>query len=59
MSKSWKESLLTPKATVKDARRIIDSRTVRVAFVVNEQRKLLGIVTQSDYRKGLLEYESE
>ena len=56
MSKSWKESLLTPEATVKDARRIIDSSSMRVAFVVSEQGKLLGIVTQSDYRKGLLKY---
>ncbi len=56
MSKSWKESLLTPEATVKDAKHIIDSSSMRVAFVVNEQRKLLGIVTQSDYRKGILKY---
>ena len=56
MSKSWKESLLTLEATVKDAKRVIDSSSMRVAFVVSEQGKLLGIVTQSDYRKGLLKY---
>ena len=56
MNKNWKESLLTPEATVKDAKRVIDSSSMRVAIVANEQGKLLGIVTQSDYRKGLLKY---
>jgi|TARA_B100001971_G_scaffold166715_1_gene157727 dTDP-glucose pyrophosphorylase len=56
MIKNWKESLLTLEATVKDAKRVIDSSSMRVAFVVSEQGKLLGIVTQSDYRKGLLKY---
>ena len=48
--------MLTLEATVKDAKRVIDSSSMRVAFVVSEQGKLLGIVTQSDYRKGLLKY---
>jgi Mg/Co/Ni transporter MgtE len=56
MIKNLKESLLTLEATVKDAKRVIDSSSMRVAFVVSEQGKLLGIVTQSDYRKGLLKY---
>ena len=56
MSKSWKESLLPPEATVKDAKRILDSDSMRIVFVVNGQGKLLGIVTQSDYRKGILKY---
>ncbi len=56
MSKNWKESLLTPEATVKDAKRVLDSSAMSVAFVANGQGKLLGIVTQSDYRKGLLKY---
>ena len=56
MSKSWKESLLTPEATVKNAKCVIGSSSMHVVFVTNEQGKLLGIVTQSDYRKGLLKY---
>ena len=56
MSKSWKESLLSPEATVKDAKRVLDSDSMRIVFVVNGQGKLLGIVTQSDYRKGILKY---
>jgi len=56
MSKNWKESLLQPKATVQDAKRIIDTSSRHIAVVVDEERKLLGIVTQSDYRKGLLRH---
>jgi dTDP-glucose pyrophosphorylase len=56
MSKNWKESLLQPKATVQDAKRIIDTSSMHIAIVVDEERKLLGIVTQSDYRKGLLRH---
>jgi len=56
MNKDWKESLLTPVATVEDAKRIIDSSSMRVTFVVSGEGELLGIVTQSDYRKGLLKY---
>jgi len=56
MSKSWKESLLPPESTVKDAKRILDSDLMRIVLVVNEQGRLLGIVTQSDYRKGILKY---
>ena len=56
MSKNWKESLLTPEATVEDAKRVIYSSSMNVVFVVNGQGKLLGIVTQSDYRKSLLIY---
>lgn len=56
MSKNWKESLLTPEATVEDAKRVIYSSSMNVVFVVNGQGKLLGIVTQSDYRKSLLKY---
>ena len=56
MNKNWKESLLHPKSTVQDAKRIIDTSSMHIAIVVDEERKLLGIVTQSDYRKGLLRH---
>lgn len=56
MSKNWKESLLTPKATIQDAKRIIDTSSMHIAIVVDEKRMLLGIATQSDFRKGLLRH---
>jgi dTDP-glucose pyrophosphorylase len=56
MSRNWKESLLRPEATVQDAKRIIDASSMHIAIVVDEERRLLGIVTQSDYRKGILRH---
>jgi dTDP-glucose pyrophosphorylase len=56
MGKNWKESLLHPKAIVKDAKRIIDTSLMHIAIVVDEDGKLLGIVTQSDYRKSILRH---
>ena len=54
MSKNWKESLLHPEATIQDAKHVIETSSMRVVFVVNAHGKLLGIVTQSDYRKSIL-----
>jgi dTDP-glucose pyrophosphorylase len=58
MNKNWKESLLHPKSTVQDAKRIIDTSSMHIAIVVDEERRLLGITTQSDFRKGLLRHVS-
>lgn len=54
MKRKWHESLISPTATVADARRIIDESSMHVTFVVDENKKLLGIATQSDFRKALL-----
>lgn len=54
--KNWKESLISPSVTVKDAMSIIDKSSMRVAIVVDEQNKLLGIVTESDLRKAILKH---
>lgn len=56
MGKNWEESLLHPRAAVQDAKRIIDTSSMHIAIVVDEDGKLLGIVTQSDYRKGILRH---
>jgi len=56
MSKSWNKSLLPPEATVEDAKRVLDSDSMRIVFVVSEKGRLLGIVTQNDYRKSILKY---
>ena len=53
MKRKWHESLISPTATVADARRIIDESSMHVTFVVDENKKLLGIATQSDFRKAL------
>ena len=55
MKKNWKESLIQPSSTVEDARRVIDRSSMRIALVVDERNRLLGIITESDFRKGILQ----
>ncbi|MEJ6066182.1 nucleotidyltransferase family protein [Psychrobacter sp. 16-Bac2893] len=50
----WKNVVLTPKATIRDAMRTIDKAALRIGLVCDEQNKLLGTVTDGDIRRGLL-----
>ena len=54
--KNWKESLRLPSTTIKDARRVINESSMHVVIVVDEQNKLLGMVTESDLRKAILKH---
>ncbi|ELA4930542.1 nucleotidyltransferase family protein [Vibrio vulnificus] len=54
MKNNWKKAVLSPNATVKDALRVIDAESLRVALVVDETGVLLGVVTDGDIRRGLL-----
>ncbi|WP_300172970.1 nucleotidyltransferase family protein [uncultured Aliivibrio sp.] len=54
MSYSWKKILLQPESTVVDALRVIDSEALRIALVVNDEQQLLGVVTDGDIRRGIL-----
>lgn len=52
--KSYKNILLNPTSTIKEALEVIDSGAIRIALVVNENNKLLGTLTDGDIRRGLL-----
>ena len=54
MSYSWKKILIKPESTVVDALRIIDNEALRIALVVNDEQQLLGVVTDGDIRRGIL-----
>ncbi|MDQ0194833.1 nucleotidyltransferase family protein [Paenibacillus wynnii] len=43
-----------PKATIQETLAIIESGSSQIALVVNEQNRLLGIVTDGDIRRALL-----
>ena len=45
---------LMPSATIKEALEIIDSGTMQLAIVVDENDKLIGTITDGDIRRGLL-----
>lgn len=52
--KNWKNTLITPSTTIREAIRVIDSAAVQIALVVDEQTRLLGTVTDGDVRRGIL-----
>jgi dTDP-glucose pyrophosphorylase len=54
MSHDWRNILLNSTQKVREALAIIDSESLRIALVVDEGIKLLGVITDGDIRRGLL-----
>lgn len=52
--KNYKNILLKPTSTIKQALKIIDSGAMQIALVIDSNEKLLGTVTDGDIRRGLL-----
>lgn len=54
MSHCWNNVLIKPDNTIRDALEIINNEALRVVLVVDEGHALLGVVTDGDIRRGLL-----
>lgn len=54
MSYDWKNILLKPEQPIRDALELIDRESLRIALVVDNYLRLLGVVTDGDVRRGLL-----
>lgn len=54
MAKNWKNVLLPPDSTIRDALQVIDSEALRVALVADQDMIFIGTVTDGDIRRGLL-----
>lgn len=54
MTVSFLSILVSPKTSILDTIKIIDPSTMQMALVVDESRRLLGMVTDGDIRRGLL-----
>lgn len=52
--KDYKDILLKPTSTIKEALEIIDSGAMKIALVIDEERKLVGTLSDGDIRRGLL-----
>lgn len=52
--KNYKNILLKPTSTIKEALKIIDSGSMKIAIILDENEKLLGTLTDGDIRRGLL-----
>ena len=53
MSKNWEKVVLSPKHSVRDALAVINAEALRVCLVVDQEQRLLGVVTDGDIRRGL------
>ncbi|MEQ4676699.1 nucleotidyltransferase family protein [Providencia vermicola] len=54
MSYRWKNVLINTDNTIREALEIINNEALRVALVIDEEQHLVGIVTDGDIRRGLL-----
>jgi len=54
MSHCWKNVLIKPISTLRDALEIINNEALRVVLVVDDNEHLKGVVTDGDIRRGLL-----
>jgi len=52
--KAIEEILVSPTATIIETLQIIDRGSVQIALVVDEERRLLGTITDGDVRRGIL-----
>ena len=52
--KNFKNILLTPTSTIKEALQIIDRGAMQIALVIDENENLIGTLSDGDIRRGLL-----
>lgn len=52
--KSWQNVLVKPDHSIKETIAAIDAHSLQIALVVDDNRHLLGTVTDGDVRRGLL-----
>lgn len=51
---NWRDSLLNADASILDAMKLIEKSGLQIAVIVDNNEKLLGIVTDGDIRRGIL-----
>ena len=54
MSKNWEKVVLSPEHSVRDALAVINEEALRVCLVVDQEQHLLGVVTDGDVRRAIL-----
>lgn len=52
--KDWRKTLISPSTPILEAIRIIDVSALQIALVVDEHRRLLGVLTDGDVRRAIL-----
>ncbi|WP_044874944.1 nucleotidyltransferase family protein [Pseudomonas sp. LFM046] len=54
--KAWESALIGPQTTIEEAIAVLDKGGLRIVVVVDEQRRLLGTITDGDVRRALLRH---
>ncbi|MBR9911616.1 MAG: CBS domain-containing protein [Gammaproteobacteria bacterium] len=54
MAFNWQNAVIDSDCSIIDALKVIDREATQAAFVVDDQRRLKGLVTDGDIRRGLL-----
>lgn len=54
MSYDWRQVAVSPSALVKDALQKLDAQALRIVLVCDESGTLLGVITDGDIRRALL-----
>lgn len=52
--KDWKNILVSPDTSIREAIRIIDQGALKIALVVDEEKHLVGTISDGDIRRGIL-----
>ncbi len=52
--KNWTKTLLPPTASIRKAIEVIETGSLQIAMIVDDNRLLMGTVTDGDIRRGIL-----
>jgi len=58
MSRKWENILIGPENTIRKALEVIDREGLRGAIIVDANKRLLGVVSDGDIRRGILSGKS-
>ncbi|MDF3917321.1 nucleotidyltransferase family protein [Salinicola salarius] len=56
--KRWERALVVPNTTLSEAIEVLDREALRIALIVDDQRRLLGTLTDGDVRRALLDKQT-
>ncbi|QKN96848.1 CBS domain-containing protein [Salmonella enterica subsp. diarizonae serovar 61:k:1,5,(7)] len=54
MTHQWQNVLIGPDSTIREALEVINHEALKIVLVVDKEQKLLGVITDGDIRRGLL-----
>lgn len=54
MKKQWQKVLIAPHETIRNALKILNEEALRIAIIIDKEEKLLGVLTDGDIRRGIL-----